>query len=279
MALNIDGNRIAADILNGLKDRVANMPSRPVLHAILVGDDASSLSFLRAKEKAFKDVGLGFVLHKYPSGTSTTALRKDISKLRKRPGVKSFIVQLPLPDSLNTRYILDSIPPEEDADVLSAKAVGRSISGPGAVLPPTAGAVLHILKENDIDLKTKNVVIVGAGELVGKPVSRLLAEEAASLTVLTENTPNLRDYLADADVVVTGVGSPGLITGDMLKKGVIAIDAGYSRIDGRVFGDMDFKSVSPKASLFTPPIGGLGPITVAMLIKNVIILAERKFKK
>jgi methylenetetrahydrofolate dehydrogenase (NADP+) / methenyltetrahydrofolate cyclohydrolase len=278
MPIVVDGKKIAADILAEVRAEVAKMRQKPELTAILVGNDAASISYLNQKRKRCEEVGIGFTLLTFPEDITTSKLRKYIYKARSKGGHKAIILQLPLPSRINTQYILDSVMPSEDADVLSSRSKGLLVACKSPVIPPTAAAVLEILQVHNISLAA-HCVIVGMGLLVGKPLSWLLADKTASLALIHSKTPDIARFTKEADILIAGTGQPGLISGDMVKSGVVAMDAGYSKMDAKVVGDIDFDSVAPKASLITPVPGGIGPVTVAMLLKNVVTLAKLKNKK
>ncbi len=211
-------------------------------------------------------------------------MRKRIAIIVHEADPDGIIIQLPLPPRISTQYILNSVPPEKDVDVLSARAVGDFSVGKSKVLPPVVGAIAALFHEYGIDYKTKHVVVVGAGALVGKPVAAWLANEKVSFTVVDENTPDISEFTKKADIIISGVGKSGLITDDMVKVGAVVIDAGTSEGSpstgsGRqvsLVGDVDFDSASKKASHITPVPGGIGPLTVAMIYKNLLTLATRK---
>lgn len=279
MAIVVDGKKIAEEILAKIAEEVKKLPRKLMLAAILVGQNPASVSFLKEKRKACERIGILFKLFAYPETITTAQLRKRIFEIRKKEKPTALIVQLPLAPGLNTRYILDAIPPEEDADALSARSLGLFLAGKSATTPPTAGAFLEVLRTHGISPEGKYVVIVGWGELVGQPASVLFLQHRAAVTVLRSNIEDISRWTKAADIVVTGAGKAGLITGEMVKDGVVALDAGFSKIGNVISGDYDFASVSKKASLITPPVGGIGPITVAILLKNVVALAKRQYKK
>ena len=270
----IDGKELASDILAGVREEVLHFKKNPELVAIIIGSDPASLSYLDAKRKKCEEVGIGYVLYQYDEKITTTQLRKKISDVRKKRKHTSIIIELPLPGHINTQYILDSIPPEKDPDMLSSRSWGLLATGKSAIFPPTAAAVIHILETSNVELERSHVVLVGWGGLVGKPLSLILTKRVSSLTVIRSKTPDISHFTREADILITGAGKPNLITGDMVKEGVVALDAGYSRMDGKVVGDLDFDSVSKKASTITPVPGGIGPLTVALLLKNVLTLAR-----
>lgn len=280
----IDGKKIAEDIKQDLKDEIEliGKPSnrRIRLAIIQVGEDPASTKFVEKKEKFAEEIGVGTKIYKLRGDITTSKLRKKISEIVHSPvgGRKSsgVIVQLPLPSHINTQYILNSIPIQKDVDVLSSRAIGEFVSGKSNILPPVVGAIKEILQLGGeaTKLEGKNVVVVGAGLLVGKPVSSWLVNEGATVSVLNKETPNISKFTKEADIIISGAGSPGLIKPDMVKDGVVLIDAGTSDQFGKLVGDID-PSCSTKASLFTPVPGGVGPITVAMVFKNLVELNKR----
>lgn len=272
----VDGKKLSSEILANIREDISTLKIKPKLFAILVGSNPASVSYLGEKRKKCEEAGIEFTLYNFTEAITTTQLRSRIAKIRKEKKPTAIIVQLPLPPQINTQYILDAIPPEEDVDVLSSRAQGLLATGKSKVLPPTAAAVLHIIETCNLQLEILHVVLVGIGTLVGKPLLTLFADKAASITVVRSKTENMPYFTQKADVLITGVGKPNLITGNMVKEGVVALDAGYAKIDGKVAGDLDFNSVAKKASIITPVPGGVGPLTVAMLIKNVVTLAKIK---
>ncbi|MDP3963580.1 MAG: bifunctional 5,10-methylenetetrahydrofolate dehydrogenase/5,10-methenyltetrahydrofolate cyclohydrolase [bacterium] len=275
MPIIIDGKSIAADILAEAKSGIAALGRKPRLAAILIGNDPASISFLNEKRKKSEAVGIEFMLYRYDDRISTTQVRARIAKLRKEKKPDAIIIQLPLPEHLNTQYVLDAVPPDEDVDGLSSRARGLLATEKSLILPPTAAAVLHILQVQAIALGDLHAVIVGLGPLVGKPLLTLLANKVASVTAVHAGTPAIDRFTKEADLLIVGTGQAGLIDGSMVKEGVIALDAGYSSIDGKISGDLVYGSVAQKARLITPVPGGIGPITVAMLLKNVVTLAKK----
>lgn len=273
----IDGKKIAEEIKQELKKEVELIDEPIKLAIIQVGDNPASSKFVEKKEKFAEEIGVKAKVYKFPEDISTSKLRKKIAEIvhpsadgRQRLGV---IIQLPLPSHINTQYILDSVPLGKDVDVLSAKATGEFSAGKSNILPPVVGAVREILSLGDLVSKLvgKNVVVVGAGLLVGKPVATWLINEGATVTVLDKNTRDIKPFTLMADIIISGAGSPGLIKPDMIKDGAVLIDAGTSEQSGKLVGDID-PACSDKASLFTSVPGGVGPITVAMVFKNLVAL-------
>lgn len=270
-----DGKNLAADIFEKLREEIASRKQKPELIAVLVGRHPASVSYLNEKRKACEKSGIDFTLYQYNEEITTTQLRRKLAEVRRKKKRASCIVQLPLPAHINAQYVLNTVPPECDPDMLSAKSLGSLVVGKSRILPPTPAAILHILQAYAVDVGRMHCVLVGLGTLVGRPLSLLLAHRAASLTIVHKPTPDVGRFTHQADLLISGVGKGGLITGDMVREGVVAIDAGYGTLDGKLSGDFDYASVAQKASLITPVPGGVGPLTVAMLLKNVVTLAGK----
>lgn len=279
-----DGKRLAQEILSDVR-RERRKIKKPIrLVAVLVGGDPGSIHFLRQKEKACRDVGVDFSLRRYPASISGSRLRREVRAVVKNPNTTGVIVQLPLPKKLgDPMAILSSIPWQKDVDVIGSEAFGAFVLGDQYILPPVVGAAKYILEKYRVKVRGKYVVVVGAGHLVGKPAAVWFMNQGATVTVLNEWTKDIAQYICRADILVSGVGKPGLIRANMVKRGAVVLDAGYAvkngkpfgRAQGKPSGDVDFKGVSKKAKLITPVPGGIGPMTVALLLSNLVKLAER----
>jgi len=252
MAIILDGKKLSEKILEGLKKKIKKSGKKLKLVAVLVGDDKNSKVFLRQKEKACNFVGIDFELYQFPENISQKALEEKVKKIgsQKNHGV---MVQLPLPKYIDTQEILNLIPLKKDVE---------------RVFSPVLAGILELFKKYKIEFKGKNVVVVGRGRLVGRPVADWMGKNWAKVFVVDEKTSDISQTTKKADILISGAGRPNLIKGNMVKKGVVAVDAA---------GDVDFKSVEPKASYITPIPGGLGPMTVAMLLKNLFLLNSRKY--
>jgi len=261
----IDGKKIAEEILAEIAEEVKKSAKSLKLAAVLVGDDADSRRFLELKQKVAERVGVGFKLYEFPAEITTQKLRKEIVGIAKAGVNDGVIIELPLPKHINTQYILNAIPEEKDPDVLSQKSQGAFFVGKSAILPPAVEAVKIILGKNNIDIKGKNCSVFGYGILVGKPVSHWLAQEGATVSIINEFTPNPERYALTADIIVSGVGKPNLIKDDMIKAGAVVID--FAK-------DVDFENITHKASLITPPTGGVGPIVTVSVLKNLLKLLK-----
>jgi methylenetetrahydrofolate dehydrogenase (NADP+)/methenyltetrahydrofolate cyclohydrolase len=272
----LDGSKLSKNILAGLPSS-----QKAKLAVVQVGNNPVSAKYIKEKRKAAKGLGVGFRLARFPLRVSEATLAREIEEIGKDRKVSGMIVQLPLPKSLNTQRVLDCIPLQKDVDVLSSKALGLFAQGALPWLPPTVQAVSILLKEAKVHLKGARVFIIGAGRLVGLPVSLWLLREGATLTITNKATKNLSSLTKQADVIISGVGKRGLVKGNMVKKGAVVIDAGTSVESGpstrsarsgrqaKLVGDVDFKSVSKKAKYISPVPGGVGPLTVACLFHNL----------
>ena len=278
MATIVSGKEIAQAIYKRLEKKVAILKQKhitPKLGVILVGGDLPSQTYVKKKGQAAGNLNIGFLLKKYPASISTLGLIKEIEKLQqKKYQLTGLIVQLPLPKKINSGKALEAIDSRIDVDCLTQVNLGKLITGSYKIEPPTPGAILEILKFHKVNLKGASVVIVGAGHLIGRPLTNLLLHELATITVCNIFTKNLSTITQKADIVITGVGKHNLLTGKMIKKDAVVVDAGVCFVNGKMYGDIDFKSVSKKAKLVTPTPGGVGPLTVAKLIENTVLCAE-----
>ncbi len=253
----LDGKKIADKILEGLKKEVEKL-SPMKLAVVLANDDSDSLSFVKQKQKIAEKIGIKFKLYKLNSEISNQNLIKKVNEIVKDKSNTGIIIQLPLPPHVNTQEILNLIPKELDVDALSVDNI---------VEPPTASGIMKILEEYDIKVKGKKVVIIGKGKLVGKPLATMVEKAGTNLIICDRQTKDLSSRTAEADILISATGQPHLIKEGMVKEGVVIIDAGT--------GDVDFENVKTKASYITPPIGGVGPVTVAMLMSNLVKLAKK----
>lgn len=260
----IDGKKIAEEIKEFLKQEILKTGKKLKLAIVQVGDDPVSKKFIERKVKFAEEIGVKTKVYNLPADITTNKLRKKMAEICKIS--EGVIIQLPLPAHINTQYILNSIPQKKDMDVLSEN---RS-----KCLTPVVGAIKKILDKNNIDIAGKNVAVIGAGILVGKPAMIWFINQGATVFALRRSTQNISKYTKEADIIVTGVGKPGIIKSDMVKEGVIIIDAGTAFEKGKLAGDVD-SAVAQKASIFTPVPGGVGPLTVAMVFKNLLELNNK----
>ncbi|MFC1789526.1 tetrahydrofolate dehydrogenase/cyclohydrolase catalytic domain-containing protein [Patescibacteria group bacterium] len=271
----LDGKKLSEKILKKLKEEIKKSRFRPILAVILIGDNLVSKLYIKQKEKACVEIGAGFRLFCFPLKINIVLLKKEIEKIVDDSNNSGVIIQLPLPKELNTQEILDIVPPEKDVDVLSGRILEKFYSGDFSFLPPVVGAVSEFFKEYKISFINKKILLIGAGRLVGKPLASWFFQNGINLSVANKFSKNILSLVKNADIIISGAGNPGLIKGNMIKKGVIVIDIGTGIKNGRVLGDVDFKTVSKKAGYLTPVPGGIGPVTVACLLKNLVFLNKQ----
>jgi methylenetetrahydrofolate dehydrogenase (NADP+)/methenyltetrahydrofolate cyclohydrolase len=270
----IDGKKIAADILADVKKQVSELSFQPVFCDILVGDDPASAQYVGMKARSAEKVGIKFRHAHYPSNITTEELVVEIKKIGQEPDIRGLIVQLPLPKSLNRDAVLNAIDPKIDVDCTGKVNTDLFYKGSAQIIFPTAVAVLATLESTKQNLKGKKILVLGQGILVGKPVSFLLKQKGYDVQTANDKTKNTNELLKQADVVISAVGKPKFITGDKIKTGAIVIDAGTSESEGGISGDVDFDSVKNIAGFISPVPGGVGPITVAKLMENVLIASK-----
>jgi methylenetetrahydrofolate dehydrogenase (NADP+)/methenyltetrahydrofolate cyclohydrolase len=276
----VDGNLIAQKILSQLRLKIKQQNLTPHLAVVLVGSDKPSETYVRKKQEAAQAIGIRFSLYKFAANVKENKLISEIKKIqnpaptRSQGGAKrslsGLIVQLPLPKTLDKKKILNAINPKFDVDFLTWESLGKLVIGENILVPPSPGAILEILKYYRINLRGKHIVLVGQGDLIGKPLTNLFIHLPVTLTTCNKDTKNLGELTRKADILISGVGKANLITAEMVRKGAVVIDAGVSFIGSKMHGDVDFKKVSKVASLITPTPGGVGPITVAKLFENVV---------
>ncbi|MDO8424501.1 MAG: bifunctional 5,10-methylenetetrahydrofolate dehydrogenase/5,10-methenyltetrahydrofolate cyclohydrolase [bacterium] len=268
----LDGKKLSEEILDDLARKIKSRHLKLRLAVILVGSNSVSRVFIEKKKEACQRVGIGFNFYQFREKTGAKELKKAIEKISRNPQNSGVVIQLPLPKHLNVQEVLNLLPPEKDVDVLSELNLGKFSQGTLNILPPTVGGISHLLNKYRINVKGKNTVVVGAGRLVGYPLALWLLKEKATVLVLNEFTKDASSFIRKADILVSGVGKPNLIRGDMVKSGAVVIDAGTTVEGGKLVGDVDFKSVSKKSSYITPVPGGVGPLTVACLLENLVKL-------
>lgn len=282
----IDGRKLSTEILAKVKKEVAELPFKPVFCDVLVGSDPASIQYVEMKAKTAEMVGIHFHRATFPASISTEDLIKEIKILNKVPNMCGIIVQLPLPESINKQAILDSIDPHLDVDCLGTLTSDKFYNNYDSqtdLVYPTALACMALLDSTNVDLKGKVIVVLGRGILVGKPTAELLRYRGLNYLVINSKTENKEYLLKQADVIISGIGKGKYITGNMIKVGAILIDAGTSEevsAEGSVLrnivGDVDLEYVKNIAGYVSPVPGGVGPVTVAMLLNNVLTVAQRR---
>lgn len=285
----IDGKVTAAQIKEEIAKAVQNRKEKglktPHLAAILVGSDGASMTYVNSKVKACEKVGFNSTLIDLPEDTTEEQLLHEIELLNKDPEIDGFIVQLPLPDAINEQKVLMAINPDKDVDGFHPTNVGKMTLELPTFLPATPFGILELLERYHIETSGKNVVVIGRSHIVGRPMSILLSQKRkagnATVTLTHSRTKNLKDICLQADIIIVALGIPEFLTGDMVKKGVVIIDVGITRVSDaskkrgyRLAGDVDFETVSKKASYITPVPGGVGPMTIAMLLKNTLLACQ-----
>lgn len=273
----INGTKSAQKILSNIKRKVTLLKQQNrylKLAVVLVGEDPASLSFIRKKEQSCLKIGINFELFEFQSNIDTTSLIRKLRIIQEDPRLSALVIQLPLPPKINTRQVLETIDPKLDVDCLTSCHLGKLTAGTYKILPPTPAAIMHLIKEYKINLKSKHIVIIGKGELVGKPLGILLTQDLNTLTICNKYTKNLGFYTRQADVIISAVGKPNLVNASMVKDGVIILDAGTSYKGRKLYGDINFKQILSKAKMITPVPGGVGPVTVAKLLENILILSN-----
>ncbi len=268
-------------ILNGkilAQEIIANLKKQPlpkgIFAVVLVGDDPYSISFIKQKEKVAKELGIDFRLYKFPATSTNDELRASVGELANKKSVRGVIIQLPLPLGVNRQYVLNAVPREKDVDVLSERALGAFYAERNPVFPTAVATLKKILNRLSCDLKIMKVAVVGAGLLVGGPISVWLRDKVRELSVFTENSGDVRSKLKDFDLIVSGVGKGYLFSADDLKPDAIVIDFGYDKFDGKFVGD--FNPVgAPESVKYTSTPGGTGPVLVAALFENFYTLTKK----
>ena len=277
----IDGKSLALKVQENVAKEVEELKQVknivPGLAVLLIGDDPASHAYVKMKAKACEKVGFYSITHNMPETISQDEIIATIEMMNANPRIDGILVQLPLPKHIDTDKILEVIDPKKDVDGFHAYNVGRLVTGLDSFVACTPLGVMKMFEEYDIDLQGKDVCVVGASNIVGKPMASLLLNANATVTVTHIFTKDLKAHTSRADIVVVGVGVPGLIKEDMVKDGAIVIDIGINRIeDGSLVGDVDFKHVAPKCSYITPVPGGVGPMTIAMLLSNTLKSAKQR---
>ena len=276
----IDGKQIAKNLRLSLKDKVdasiANGNRKPGLAVILVGNNPASEVYVRNKRKACEEIGIESFPFDLPDTTTQEELEKIIEKCNQDERIDGILVQFPLPDGLDERRVIEKILPEKDVDGFHPYNVGRLTQRIPALRACTPKGVITMLKSINCELKGMNAVIVGASNIVGRPMALELLYAGSTVTVTHRFTKNLRHFVEDADLLIVAVGKPHFIPGDWIKENAIVIDVGINRLEnGKLCGDVDFEEVAPKAAFISPVPGGVGPMTRAMLLANVVDMAER----
>lgn len=274
----LKGAPLARTIKNDLRERIEKLAHKPVFVDVLVGEDLASAQYVAMKYKAAQQLGIEVLNVALPSAVSTEELVEKMHELAAVPYMAGIIVQLPLPDHVDAQAVFDAIPAHLDVDILGAQATEDFYANRSLLTYPAAQACYELLQTAG-DLSGKNIVIIGQGKLVGRPLTHLLRRDGHHVHVVTKETSDKAILIADADVLVSAAGVPHLITGEQIKNGAILIDAGTTEQGGGVVGDIDTDSVAARAAFLAPVPGGVGPLTVGLLFVNVVTTAEHTFMK
>lgn len=275
----IDGKKIAADIRAELREKTLQFQQkygRQVgLAVVLVGEDSASQVYVRNKIRACEEAGIRSFAHYLPADAPQRAVEELVCSLAADDGVDGILVQLPLPPHLDAERILACIPASKDVDGFSAQNIGRLALGEEGTVACTPLGVMELLRRSKIETRGRRAVVLGRSKIVGRPMALLLLNADATVTICHSHTQGLAAICAQADILVAAIGKPRFVTAEMVKEGAVVIDVGINRVDGKLVGDVDFEHVAPKTSFITPVPGGVGPMTIAMLLCNALACAER----
>jgi len=270
----IDGKKVSGEIRNRLADEIQELKKKtgktPGLATVLVGDDPASSVYVRNKNKICGELGFQSFEQKLSADTSEEKLLQLVGELNSNKDVHGILVQLPLPDQIDSEKILQAIDPKKDVDGFHPVNVGKLVVGNALLTPCTPTGIIALLDRYDIEISGKHAVIIGRSNIVGKPVSMLLLHRNATITICHSRTQNLEEVTRSADILVAAVGRANFVTDEMVSEGTVVIDVGINRVDGKLTGDVDFEPVSKKASHITPVPGGVGPMTIALLMENTL---------
>ncbi|MGX8702521.1 bifunctional methylenetetrahydrofolate dehydrogenase/methenyltetrahydrofolate cyclohydrolase FolD [Caproiciproducens sp.] len=280
MAKYIDGKAVAAEIRAQLAlevEKTARLGVTPGLAVVIVGDDPASRTYVNNKKKACAQAGIYSEEYALPASASQKEIMDLVAKLNAKKDINGILVQSPLPDGLDEKAVVEAIDPEKDVDAFHPSNVGRIMIGNYHFLPCTPAGVIELLRHEKIGIEGKNCVVIGRSNIVGKPMAMLLLHHNGTVTICHSRTKNLKEVCRQADILVAAVGKPKFVTADMVKPGAVVIDVGMDRDEnGKLCGDVDFANVEKTASYITPVPGGVGPMTIAMLLKNTVAAAKRQ---
>lgn len=283
MANIIDGKAISASMRMEMSEEVKSLNAKginPGLAVVIVGEDPASKVYVRNKKKACEDIGIYSEVYELPENTTQQELISLIDKLNNDEKINGILVQLPLPDHLDSEIIINNISTDKDVDAFHPYNVGKIMIGNYDFLPCTPAGVMELLERSGVEVSGKNCVVVGRSNIVGKPQSMLLLQKNGTVTICHSRTKNLAEICRTADILVAAVGKEKIITADMVKNGTVVIDVGMNRnSEGKLCGDVDFDEVAKKASYITPVPGGVGPMTITMLLKNTLKAAVNAYNK
>lgn len=290
----LDGKKVSNDIKDEIAVQVAEMRTRgekvPHLAAVIVGDDGASLTYVNSKVKACERIGFESTLIRLPYTTSEFELLKKIEELNKDENIDGFIIQLPLPPQINSQKVIMAVDPSKDVDGFHPENFGKMALDMSTFIPATPFGILELLERNNVETKGKHTVVIGRSHIVGRPMSILMGRKGwpgnSTVTLTHSHTKNIEEITAQADIIISALGVPKFLKAEMVKENVVVIDVGITRVPDEsnpkgyvITGDVDFENVSKKASFITPVPGGVGPMTIAMLLKNTLLAREMKRNK
>ncbi|OEH85666.1 bifunctional methylenetetrahydrofolate dehydrogenase/methenyltetrahydrofolate cyclohydrolase [Desulfuribacillus stibiiarsenatis] len=278
MATIIDGKRISSEIRESLRKEVELLKSQgmqPGLAVVIVGEDPASQTYVRNKAKACEDIGIYSEKYELDASITQHQLLEKIDELNSDSRIHGILVQLPLPKGIDEQAVIERISAEKDVDGFHILNAGKLLVGQKGFVPCTPAGVIEMIRRTGVSMAGKHVVVIGRSNIVGKPVSILALQENATVTICHSKTNNLHEMVKMADIVIAAVGRPQMITGDMIKDGAIVIDVGINRVDGKLVGDVNYKEAEEKASFITPVPGGVGPMTITMLLQNTVEACKR----
>jgi len=279
LAKLLEGKPLAEKIKEGIKQQVASLKSKPVLASIMIGENAGAASYVKSQQKLAEALGIEYQLYKLSEDTLEAHLIDFIRKLNANKSVQGIIIQMPLPHQIDYKKISQFILPEKDVEGMHPANIGKILFGSAKILPCTPAAVMELLDASGVDLYGKEVVIVGHSEIVGKPLALLLLEKFATVTVChigTSKAGKLEEHVKKAEVLIVAVGRAGLIKGEWIKEGAVVIDVGINRLADKIVGDVEFEAAEKRAAYITPVPGGVGPLTVTMLMRNLVEAAKEQ---
>ena len=279
----LDGKRCSQNYRQLLKEKVSllknELNSVPGLAVVIVGEDPASKIYVNNKIKACEEIGIYSKTVRIDESASQQEVEDAVKSLANDQNIDGIIVQLPLPKKFDSASVLKHIPTEKDVDGLGAENLGKLLMGEKCLISCTPNGIIKLLKEYGVSFQGKNAVVIGRSNMVGKPISLLLQQENCTVTMCHSRTVNLSEYTKKADILVAAIGKDRFVTGDMVKEGAIVVDVGINRVDGVLYGDVEFNSTSEKASMITPVPGGVGPMTVTMLMYNTVTAFIRQYGK
>lgn len=269
MTTILDGKKLSIKIQEELSEKISKLDKKPHLVVILVGEDPASELYVGMKEKTAQKIGIKSTVLKYPENTSEEVILDQIKKLNNDSDVTAILVQVPLPKQISEQKVIQAITPSKDVDGITAENIGRiSIGLKPYAYPCTPLGIIKLLEEYKIDIEGKHAVVVGRSNILGKPMAQMILNKNATVTICHSRTKNLPEITKTADILIAAVGKPKMIKKEMIKQGCVIIDAGTSKVDGKLFGDADFENISELTSYITPVPGGVGPMTIACLMEN-----------